>query len=743
MMALGAASAQTSLTQEQSNNSSACSSSSDAAGNRSYCFNYFNGFHTNANNVGSQTLVPDSPAGHVSNVSIKQLMYPGWNGRVICEYQPWFGSSNHKSVGYNENNSATVAAQNSFMLAVGCDINLIDFYGSLDPNQSFNLATTNAVFSDLSARAGYPLKFGVMEDKGALISSCPTSNQIEGGTVICLENALIADMDYIHQNYASSGVYFADAGNPVIFTFIPQSGWPVLTSSDWDRIWTAVKAHTDTYSTPFKYIFEFGSFTSAPYDNGRYAWMQPPAYGSTQQFWWGSATSISPTYLDTLYSAGLAHPSQLTVGGLWKGFDDNNASWSGNRVIAQRCGQLLLDTANEIAKYFGGSNPQLPYVQVATWNDYEEGTEVETGSDNCYTVNASIAGSRLSWSLVASNSFASPATVHHFNIYYVDSAGHLYTAASNLAATTNTLNLFSIVPAGKWTVYVEMVGQPLIINRMSNGVKFNNASTKLSPTSLSFNVQDVGTSSTGQTITFSNTSSISLAIAGVSTSGNFAETNNCPPSLAPSASCAITVSFTPASAGPQNGSVAINSALGTGTVPLSGAGADFTIAGTPGSQSIAAGASATYSISVSSVGATFSDAVGFSCSGLPTNATCAFSPTSLNAGSSSTLTINTKGTQSTALGSASSPRVYAAWLPLGGFGFLGLVFAAGSLSQKRRMKHVPTMLLLGLMLSGLFACGGTANTNTAAASLARTYNVTVVGSSGKLSHGANLLLTIK
>src|ERR671926_454363 len=84
----------TTLVQQTSNNTSACSSSTDPGGNRTYCFNSFDGFATNLNNIGAETLVPDSPAGHVSNVSIKQMMSPGWNGRVICEYQPWFGASN-------------------------------------------------------------------------------------------------------------------------------------------------------------------------------------------------------------------------------------------------------------------------------------------------------------------------------------------------------------------------------------------------------------------------------------------------------------------------------------------------------------------------------------------------------------------------------------------------------------------------------------------------------------------------
>ncbi len=157
--------------QQMSNNTSLCSSANDPGGNLSYCSSFFNGFGTNLNNTSAETPLPDPPAGHVSNISLRQLMYPGWTGRMICEYQPWFGLSSHRSVGYNENSAATVNAQGSFMIAEGCDINLVDWYGSLDPNQSFNLTTANTVFSDLSGRPGYPLKFGIMDDKGALLKA--------------------------------------------------------------------------------------------------------------------------------------------------------------------------------------------------------------------------------------------------------------------------------------------------------------------------------------------------------------------------------------------------------------------------------------------------------------------------------------------------------------------------------------------------------------------------------------------
>ena len=470
---IGAATSSGTLVQEAANNTSLCSSSNDPAVNLAYCTAVFDGFGSNPIDLGVQTLVPGSPAGHVSNLSIKQLMYSGWNGRVLCEYQPWFGLNSHKAVGYNENSPDTIAAQDSYMLAEGCDIALVDYYGSLDPNQSFHLATTNTLFADLNGRSGYPLKFGIMEDKGALKSTCPTSGQTESATVTCLQNALMKEMDYINTHYANSPAYWTDAGQPVMAYFGGKSDWPVLTATDWDSVWSAVKTYTDTYSIPFKYVFQFGSFTANPYDGGRYGWVQPASYGLTQQFWWGANNSSSPVYLDTLYSAGLSHSSQLTIGALYKGFDDFEASWSANRVTAQQCGQVLLNTANEISKYFGGTKPQLPYVQVITWNDYEEGTAIEDGIDNCYTVNSSISGNVLSWSLLASDPvYASTSTVHHFTVYYADASNNLYLAADNLPVSTNSLDLSTVVPPGIWTIYVEMVGQPLIINRMSNGLSY-------------------------------------------------------------------------------------------------------------------------------------------------------------------------------------------------------------------------------------------------------------------------------
>jgi hypothetical protein len=72
---------------------------------------------------------------------------------------------------------------------------------------------------------------------------------------------------------------------------------------------------------------------------------------------------------------------------------------------------------------------------------------------------------------------------------------------------------------------------------------------QISPSSLSFAPQSVGIPSAAQTITVLNSGAGPLSINGISVTGtnaaDFSETNNCPPSLAPGASCTVGVFFLP------------------------------------------------------------------------------------------------------------------------------------------------------------------------------------------------------
>lgn len=79
----------------------------------------------------------------------------------------------------------------------------------------------------------------------------------------------------------------------------------------------------------------------------------------------------------------------------------------------------------------------------------------------------------------------------------------------------------------------------------------------ISPVSLTFASQSVGTTSQPQFVTLSNSGSASLVISSISTSGAFAQTNTCGSSLSAGSTCKISVTFTPLSPGTQTGTISV------------------------------------------------------------------------------------------------------------------------------------------------------------------------------------------
>jgi hypothetical protein len=100
----------------------------------------------------------------------------------------------------------------------------------------------------------------------------------------------------------------------------------------------------------------------------------------------------------------------------------------------------------------------------------------------------------------------------------------------------------------------------------------------VSPSSLSFSNQVIGTTSASQTVTLTNNQSTALGIAGIAFSGtnssDFAETDNCVGSVAAGVNCSINVTFTPAALGSRAGSLEIaNNISGNPlSIPLTGTG---------------------------------------------------------------------------------------------------------------------------------------------------------------------------
>ncbi len=94
----------------------------------------------------------------------------------------------------------------------------------------------------------------------------------------------------------------------------------------------------------------------------------------------------------------------------------------------------------------------------------------------------------------------------------------------------------------------------------------------ISPTSLTFGSQIVGTSSASQPVTLTNSGTGSVTGIRVSTSGDFTENDNCGTTLSGNSTCTINVTFTPSVVGTRTGTLTVTDSAGTQTTSLSGTG---------------------------------------------------------------------------------------------------------------------------------------------------------------------------
>jgi hypothetical protein len=361
-------------------------------------------------------------ATNVSKVDIHTLMYSGNNTEIYAELQPWFGDPRHMQVGYTSWDPTQVANQLNDMISRGVTGVVIDWYGPADPTEPTILAW-------LAAAPSHPgFKIIIMIDKGAVTNS-PCQGCDPQQTMIYLTN-------YVLQNYATSPSYARLNGNPIITQFDLDLHYTLD--------WNAIQAGT---SPNIAWIFENANGFTHAITSGSYSWMN------------ATSTQYGMDYLTNFYNAAMQAPQEMAWGAGYKGFNDTLASWSLDRVVGQQCGQTWLETFSELNSYYSAAK-QLPILQLVTWNDYEEGTELETGIDNCLTVSASITGSQVQWAVNGNED-----TVDHYVVYYSADGQNLYTL-NTVPAGTHVLNL-TPYQLGPGTVYVQAVGKPSMKNQLS------------------------------------------------------------------------------------------------------------------------------------------------------------------------------------------------------------------------------------------------------------------------------------
>jgi len=382
---------------------------------------------------------------NISKVNTHSLMYPGYSGKIYAHLMSWFcmtpGSTStgagtlcgsHVQVGYNSNDPAVVLAQAVDMISRGFDGVIHDWYGP--GNSRDDIATRNWI-AEAEQHPGFQV--ALMIDQGALKwYSCMSSG-------CSATQALLQMTQYAAQNFFSSPAYMRINGRPVVTNFDIDLHYSV----DWNYV---------AANTPGNPIFIFqnnGGFTHT-LSGGSYSWVMP------------TASNYGMDYLGSFYSTGLNYPAELTVGAMYKGFNDTLASWSGNRVMSQQCGQTWLQGFAKANSMFNTSQ-QLGAIQLVTWDDYEEGTELESGIDNCVSLSGAMSGSVLKWTISGNEN-----TIDHYTVF-ISPDGQNLMPLGDFAVGTSQLDLaaYALAP-GKYTLYVKATGKPSLRNQMSGPVNY-------------------------------------------------------------------------------------------------------------------------------------------------------------------------------------------------------------------------------------------------------------------------------
>ncbi|HXM04371.1 MAG TPA: hypothetical protein VN939_17305 [Chthoniobacterales bacterium] len=369
-------------------------------------------------------------ARNVSKVAVQSLLYSGAATKIYAHLLLWFGQSNHMNVGYSSTDPAQVHLQVEDMISRGINGVVIDWYG---PNNTIDQAT-KLVMAEAETHPGFT--FAIMIDAGAIEwDSCAGCSP---------QQALIAQLQYIEQTYFPSPAYLMEQGQPVVTNF--------SINQDYTIDWNAVDAALST--KPLFWFQNSGGFTATRSD-GAFAWVIP------------TTDDYGMAYLSNFYDTGISFPAEQTVGATYKGFNDTLASWGSGRIMGQQCGQTWLQTFSEINGLYN-SGKQLSAFELVTWNDYEEGTEIESGIDNCYTLSASVAGNSLQWTPDGDES-----TIDHYAVY-ISADGRNLMSLTNMTAGLTSLNLCSFpIPAGNYMLFVQAVGKPTLANHITGAISYS------------------------------------------------------------------------------------------------------------------------------------------------------------------------------------------------------------------------------------------------------------------------------
>ncbi len=443
----------------------------------------------------------DPPAGNVSDEDIHSYFSDDSGMRILANFMLGYctksGSTycnNNVQTGYTADDSRTVAAQGADLMRRHIDGAIMswDGDGTSEDNATklFQSWADSNACSNGSCRLTYLIMYNTasldynVKSTGIGGTSGKSCSGLAGATY---ENCVIAhlrnDICYINAAHWGNDAYEKVNGRPILEFFLYDGVIPTTgPAPSWEDVWVHIGDWVNDLphhcsSAPYNadhgvplIVFENASGFTQPSSSGGFYWIKPEGTDIATDQLIDNISGASDGTLDNFLSSAVTYDRQLAFSGAFKGFNSIQATWGTGRIMDQQCGRTWIESLTESKKYYSTG---APYLQIATWNDYNEGTEIETGIDNCFTVSASAGGSSLHWNLDATDSAVTLETVSHIEIYDVPNGGNLILVGSQSAASSGTWSFSGLSP-GKHMLYVRMVGKNSILNRISSGVSYDN-----------------------------------------------------------------------------------------------------------------------------------------------------------------------------------------------------------------------------------------------------------------------------
>jgi hypothetical protein len=371
--------------------------------------------------------------GNVSKLPIRSLLYRGSQTKIYTRYMPWFGDHRHRDVGYRSDDEQQVSRQVADMISRGIQGAIVDWYG---PNSEVHNQSTLLLMKESEAQN---FEFAISEDAGSL-------KECEKGRCDVTQK-LISDLNYAAEHFLSSSNYVRFDGRPALFFFGVEK-FPI----DWRRVRHSVQGN------PLIFFRNSGTFAN-PDADGAFAWIAPETANS--------GDPMGMEYINRFYTKAQGS-NKIAMGSAYKGFNDADASWGKGRVIDQQCGKTWLATFAEAGRFYSSSH-QLPALIIPTWNDYEEGTEIETGIDNCVQVQASVADQKLSWTISGEEEM-----IDHYSVLVQN--GSAWTDAADVPRREHSIALSRLgLTAPSGALCVEAVGRASMLNHSSGAIQYSAA----------------------------------------------------------------------------------------------------------------------------------------------------------------------------------------------------------------------------------------------------------------------------